>query len=89
MCTLYTIFSVVKLDLYIRALLLDHILARENLRVRLTYILLTYIISQFALLVGGSYLYCFYTLYTPIQVQTCICIVANALSRPVPITGVV
>ena len=29
-CIHYTIFSVVKLDLYIRALLLDHILARKK-----------------------------------------------------------
>ena len=35
----YTIFSVVKLDLFIQALLLDLILALEKLRVRLAYIL--------------------------------------------------
>ena len=29
-CVYYTIFSVVKLNLYIRALLLDHILARKK-----------------------------------------------------------
>ena len=38
-CVHYTIFSVVKLDLFIRALLLDRILALEKLRVRLAYIL--------------------------------------------------
>ena len=41
-CVHYTIFSVVKLDVYIRALLLDHILARKKLLVRLAYILLVY-----------------------------------------------
>ena len=35
----YTIFPVVKLGLFIRALLLDRILALEKLRVRLAYIL--------------------------------------------------
>ena len=39
-CVHYTIFSVVKLDLFIRALLLDRILVLEKLRVRLAYILL-------------------------------------------------
>ena len=39
-CVHYTIFSVVKLNLFIRALLLDRILALEKLRVRLAYILL-------------------------------------------------
>ena len=43
-CVHYTIFSVVKLDLFIRALLLDRILALEKTtrtpRVRLAYILL-------------------------------------------------
>ena len=39
-CVHYTIFSVVKLDLFIRALTRDHILALEKkLRVRLAYIL--------------------------------------------------
>ena len=38
-CIHYTIFSVVKLDLFIRALLLDHILVRKKIRVRLAYIL--------------------------------------------------
>ena len=38
-CEHYTIFSVVKLDLFIRALLLDRILALEKLRVRLASIL--------------------------------------------------
>ena len=37
----YTIFSVVKLDLCIRALLLDHILVLQKIRVRLACILLT------------------------------------------------
>ena len=43
-CVHYTIFPVVKLDLFIRALLLDRILALEkpNLRVRLAYILFNY-----------------------------------------------
>ena len=41
-CVHYTIFSVVKLDLFIRALLLDRILALEKLRVRLAYILFLY-----------------------------------------------
>ena len=41
-CVHYTIFSVVKLDLFIRALLLDRILALEKQRVRLVYILSTY-----------------------------------------------
>ena len=39
MCTL-PIFSVVKSNLFIRALLLDRILVTEKLRVRLAYILL-------------------------------------------------
>ena len=39
-CVHYTIVSVEMLDIYIRALLLDHILAREKLRVRPAYILL-------------------------------------------------
>ena len=38
-CVHYTIFSVAKLGLFIRALLLDRILALEKLRVRLAYIL--------------------------------------------------
>ena len=39
-CVHYTIFSVVKLDLFIRALIRDHILALEKkLRRRLAYIL--------------------------------------------------
>ena len=40
-CVVYTtrFSSVVKLDVYIRALVLDHILARKKLRVRLAYIL--------------------------------------------------
>ena len=38
-CAPYMIFSVVKLDLCIRALLLDHILALKKIRVRLLYIL--------------------------------------------------
>ena len=40
-CVHYTIFSVIKLDLFIRALLLDRILSLEKLRVRLAYILFT------------------------------------------------
>ena len=39
-CVYYTKVSVVKLDLFIRALLLDRINALEKLRVRLAYILL-------------------------------------------------
>ena len=39
-CVHYTIFSVVKLDLFIRALLLDRILALEKVRIRFAYILL-------------------------------------------------
>ena len=38
-CVHYTIFSVVKLDLFVRALLLDRFPAMEKLRVRLMYIL--------------------------------------------------
>ena len=38
-CIHYTIFSVVKLHLFIRALTRDHILALEKLRVLLSYIL--------------------------------------------------
>ena len=41
MCTL-PIFSVVKSSLFIRALLLDPILATEKLRVRLTHILISF-----------------------------------------------
>ena len=36
----YTIFSVVKLDLYIRALLLDHILAWKKISVHLVIIIM-------------------------------------------------
>ena len=42
-CVHYTIFRVVKLNLFIRALLLDRILAlKKKLRVRLAYILFMY-----------------------------------------------
>ena len=49
-CVHYTIFSVVKLDLFIRALLLDRILALEKLQVRLAYILLRGTIANNCLL---------------------------------------
>ena len=42
-CVHYTIFSVVKLDLFIRALLLDRILTLKKLRVCHAYILLVYL----------------------------------------------
>ena len=50
-CVPYTIFSKVKLDLCIRTLLLDHILALKKMRVRLACILL---IAKFCL--GGRML---------------------------------
>ena len=41
-CTLHNFVSSRKLDLFIRALLQDHIIAWKKLRLRLTYILLNY-----------------------------------------------
>ena len=41
-CALYTIFPVIKLDLFIQALLLDYIVTLEKIRVRLAYILFLY-----------------------------------------------
>ena len=54
-CVHYTIFSVVKLDLFTRALLLDRILALEKLRVRLAYIFLIHTSSFLRFLVFFSF----------------------------------
>ena len=45
---LYTIFPVIKLDLIMKALLLDYILALEKIRVRLACILFLYINQYFS-----------------------------------------
>ena len=63
-CTLHNFVSSRKLDLFIRALLQDHILALKKLRVRLTYILFYYkAICRAILFIKKIYLWQWVPLY--------------------------
>ena len=64
-CALYTIVPVLKLDLVLRALLLDYVLALEKIRVRLAFILFSTFLNIFELFeLFQTFLNIFKTKYT-------------------------